>query len=95
MPKVDDRLTKPKPQKSLNINLNNNVTYAFQKVASVADMMAPDHQSKAEVRKTLPVQAVQKSILKTSLRRSLAPSAVHTDKAQIVKVGGDPDSDLP
>lgn len=41
--KVDDNLTKPKPLKSLQIDLNNNVTYAFQKTASVADLLHPEH----------------------------------------------------
>lgn len=66
--KVDDSLTKPKPIKSLQIDLNNNVTYAFQKTASVADLLHPEHQ---QVRRVLDEESKQQSIIKEGGRKPL------------------------
>lgn len=52
VPKVSDKLTKPKPERSLKINLDNNVTYGFQKLHSVAALIHPRHKGD-EIRKTL------------------------------------------
>ena len=62
VPKVDDSLTKPKHKKSLKINLDNNVTYAFDKQQSVAELIDPEH---SDVRALLKPQSKLKSIIKT------------------------------
>lgn len=66
MPKVDDKLQKPKPRKSLKINLNDNVTYTFDKMSSVNDLIDPEHLEKENVRRILAEEIKQKSIIKTS-----------------------------
>jgi 3'-phosphoadenosine 5'-phosphosulfate sulfotransferase len=42
--KVEDSLQKPKANKSLKINLENNITYAFDKQQQVDELIALDHQ---------------------------------------------------
>lgn len=42
--KVEDSLQKPKAYKSLKINLENNITYAFDKQQQVDELIALDHQ---------------------------------------------------
>lgn len=41
--KVDDSVCKAKPVKSLKIDLDSNVTYAFMKTASVNELLHPAH----------------------------------------------------
>jgi hypothetical protein len=41
--KVEDSLQKPKANKSLKINLENNITYAFDKQQQVDELIALDH----------------------------------------------------
>ena len=63
VPKVPDTLVKEKPKKSLKINLDSNVTYAFEKQQSVEDLIDPNH---IEVRSTLKPAFKLKSIMKGS-----------------------------
>lgn len=43
--KVADDLQKPKPLKSLKINLDDNITYAFDNSQQVDELIAPEHHT--------------------------------------------------
>ena len=64
---MPDSLVKEKPIKSLKINLDNNITYAFEKLQTVEDLIDPKH---VEVRSTLKPAFKLRSIMKGSEKKS-------------------------
>jgi len=60
----DHSLHKTPIKRELTFNLDDNVTYAFKKDQAVIELMDPEHQQRAEIRKVLDDESKQKSVIK-------------------------------
>jgi len=60
----DHPLKKTPVKPELNFNLDDNVTYAFKKDQAVVELMDPEHQQRAEIRKVLDDDSKKKSVLR-------------------------------
>ena len=79
---VNDKITKPKPKKSLKFCLDNNVTYAFEKLQSVNELINPEHIS---IRKILADDDKLRSIIKSDKPRPPKPVIVKVEPIQLVQ----------
>ena len=64
IPFRDHPLHKTPIKRELSFHLDDNVTYAFKKDQAVIELMNPEHQQRAEIRKVLDEESRQKSVIK-------------------------------